>query len=74
MNKAGKLPVTSEKIDSHRRGNDLILKEIWNLWVVSKILKNMITLVYSSTVMTNVSDTKLKEWVVPFWKEGRLTP
>lgn len=24
--------------------------------------------------MSNVSDMKLKEWVVAFWKEGRLTP
>ena len=34
----------------------------------------MITHASSSTVMSNVSDMKLKEWVVAFWKEGRLTP
>lgn len=51
------------------------LKEIWNLWAISKILKkNMIALVYSSTMMSNVSGMQLKEWVVAFWKEGRLTP
>ena len=34
----------------------------------------MITHASSSTLMSNVSDMKLKEWVVAFWKEGRLTP
>ena len=51
------------------------MKEIWNFWTVSNIKKKKkITRVFSSTVMSNVSDMKLKEWVVAFWKEGRLTP
>lgn len=70
MNKARKFP-KHEQIDSHKLGNYLDKFER-NLEPLG-YFQNF-TLVYSSTVMSNVSDTKLKEWVVVFWKEGRLTP